>query len=71
MEIEVKKFLWDIFESINSTESFLGDTREFKIYMGNMMLRRAVERDFEIMGEAMSRIDKVNPENTISSKRQI
>jgi uncharacterized protein with HEPN domain len=39
--------------------------------MGNMMLRRAVERDFEIMGEAMSRIDKVNPEITISSKRQI
>ena len=71
MEIEVKKFLQDIFESINSIESFLGDTREFKIYMGNMMLRRAVERDFEIMGEAMSRIDKINPEITISSKRQI
>jgi uncharacterized protein with HEPN domain len=35
MEIEVKKFLFDIFESINSIESFLGDTREFKIYMEN------------------------------------
>ena len=35
------------------------------------MLRRAVEREFEIIGEAMSRIDKINPEITISSKRQI
>ncbi|MDY0343119.1 MAG: DUF86 domain-containing protein [Lentimicrobium sp.] len=52
-------------------ESFLGDTREFKIYMENKMLRRAVEREFEIIGEAMSRIDKFNPEITISSKRQI
>ncbi len=39
--------------------------------MENKMLRRAVEREFEIIGEAMSRIDKINPEITISSKRQI
>jgi uncharacterized protein with HEPN domain len=39
--------------------------------MENKMLRRAVEREFEIIGEAMSRIDKFNPEITISSKRQI
>lgn len=36
-----------------------------------MMLRRVFEREFEIMGEAMSRIDKINLEITISSKRQI
>ena len=71
MEIEVKKFLFDILESINSIESFLGDTREFKIYMENKMLRRVVEREFEIIGEAMSRIDKINPEIIISSKKQI
>lgn len=69
MEIEVKKFLFDIFESINSIESFLGDTREFKIYMENKMLRRALEREFEIIGEAMSRIDKISPKIIISSKR--
>lgn len=71
MELEVKKFLFDIMESINSIESFLGETREFKIYMKNKMLRRAIEREFEIIGEAMSRIDKINPEIIISSKRQI
>lgn len=71
MELEVKKFLFDILESINSIESFLGETREFKIYMKNKMLRRTVEREFEIIGEAMSRIGKINPEIIISSKRQI
>ena len=35
------------------------------------MLRRAVEREFEIIGEAMSRLGKINPEIIISSKRQI
>jgi len=35
------------------------------------MLRRAVEREFEIIGEAMSRIEKVDPTINISSKKQI
>ena len=34
-------------------------------------LRRAIEREFEIIGEAMSRIDKVDPKIKISSKHQI
>ena len=71
MELEVNKFLFDILESITSIESFLGEKREFKIYLGNKMLRRAVEREFEIIGEAMNRIDKIDPEIIISSKRQI
>lgn len=32
MELEIKKYLFDIHESIASIESFLGDTREFKSY---------------------------------------
>jgi len=35
------------------------------------MLRRAVEREFEIIGEAMNRIDKIDSEIIISSKKQI
>ena len=71
MELEVNKFLFDILESITSIESFLDEKREFKIYLDNKMLRRAVEREFEIIGEAMNRIDKIDPEIIISSKRQI
>jgi uncharacterized protein with HEPN domain len=71
MDNEIKKYLFDIKESIDSIENFLGDKRDFNIYMANKMLRRAVEREFEIIGEAMSRIKKLDSKIEISSKRQI
>ena len=43
MEIEMKKFLFDIKESIESIESYLGDEINFIEYQSNKMLRRAVE----------------------------
>ncbi|NLF42772.1 MAG: DUF86 domain-containing protein [Bacteroidales bacterium] len=71
MELEIKKFLYDIRESIDSIENYLGDKRDFKSYMSEKMLRRAVEREFEIIGEAMNKIEKIDPTIEISNKRQI
>lgn len=71
MEAEIKKFLFDIRESIDSIEKYLGDQRDYDKYLADKMLRRAVEREFEIIGEAMSRIEKIDPKINISSKRQI
>lgn len=71
MEIEIKKFLFDIFESITSIENYLGEKRDFNIYLNDKMLRRAIEREFEIIGEALNRIDKLEPTIKISSKKQI
>jgi uncharacterized protein with HEPN domain len=71
MDLEIKKYLFDIQESIDSIEKYLGDKRDFKVYVADKMLRRAVEREFEIMGEAMSRIEKLDSSLKISSKRQI
>ena len=50
MEIEIKKYLFDISESIESIEMYLGDKRDFNIYKADKMLRRAIEREFEIIG---------------------
>lgn len=47
---EIKKYLFDIQESIDSILKYLGDRRDFKDYLANKMLRRAVEREFEIIG---------------------
>ena len=71
MDNRIKKFLLDISESIESIEDYLGERRDFSIYMSNKMLRRAVEREFEIIGEAMNRIDNLDSKIEISSKKQI
>jgi uncharacterized protein with HEPN domain len=71
MQLEIKKYLFDIRESIESIEKYLGDKRDFNIYLADKMLRRAVEREFEIIGEAISRIEKLDSSIEISSKRQI
>ena len=71
MNDEVNKFLYDIHESICSIENYLGRELNFNLYMENKMLRRAIEREFEIIGEAMNRIDKLIPEIPISDKHHI
>lgn len=68
MDNEIKKHLFDIRESIDSIKKYLGDKRDFKVYMANKMLRRAVEREFEIIGEAMSRIKKLDSSIEISRR---
>ena len=60
MDHEIKKYLFDILESIDSIEKYLGDEPDFMKYAANKMLRRAIEREFEIIGEAMSRIEKLD-----------
>ena len=71
MENKINKYLFDIKESVDSIQSFIGNKRDFKVYMNDKMLRRAVEREFEIIGEAMSRLDKIDPELSISSKNKL
>lgn len=71
MDNEIKKYLFDIQESIDSIDKYLGDKLDFKIYLADKMLRRAIEREFEIIGEAMIRIEKLDSHIEISSKRQI
>ncbi|MFA5974195.1 MAG: HepT-like ribonuclease domain-containing protein [Lentimicrobiaceae bacterium] len=71
METEIKKYLFDINESIDSIEKYLGSKRDFNIYLADKMLRRAIEREFEIIGEAMSRIEKLDSTLNISAKKLI
>lgn len=43
----------------------------FSFYQEDLKTKRAVERNIEIIGEAMSRILKLEPEITISNSRKI
>ena len=71
MEIEIRKYLHDIKESIESINAYLGGNRNFSEYQNNKMLRRAVEREFEIIGEAMKMLTNLDENIPISSKQQI
>ena len=71
MKPEASKFLLDILGSIDSIYSFLGETNDYNVYLNDKMLRRAVEREFEIIGEAMNRLSKTDPDIQISSSQQI
>jgi uncharacterized protein with HEPN domain len=64
MDEEIKKYLFDIKTSIESIHEYLGDKKDFDWFCAQKVVRRAVEREFEIIGEALNRILKI--ENTIS-----
>lgn len=71
MQHSVEMYLLDISNSIDSINEYLGVERNFEIYESNKLLRRAVERELEIIGEAVNRILKINPEVDISDSRRI
>lgn len=71
MDNRIKKYLFDMLTSLNSIESYIGEVKDFNIYQKNKMLRRAVEREFEIIGEAMNKINKFDNSVPISSKERI
>lgn len=66
MQHSVEMYLLDISNSIDSINEYLGEERNFQNYESNKLLRRAVEREPEIIGEAVNRILKIDPEIDIS-----
>ena len=71
MELKIQKHLYDIITSINSIYEYLGENRDFNKYSENKLLRRAVERELEIIGEASNRILKLDSEFPINNARKI
>lgn len=71
MLLDIQKYLFDIQTSINSINEYLGDKRDFNNYLNNKLLRRGIERELEIIGEAASRILKLDPTIEISDARKI
>ncbi len=71
MKLEIKKCLFDIDTSIDSIFEYLGEKRNFIEYQKDKLLRRGIEREIEIIGEAMNRILKFDPDFKIENARQI
>lgn len=72
MDDLIKKHLQDILTAIQEIESFFGDKPKlFDDFYSNLCLRRAIERDIEIIGEAMNRISKTDRNIAITNSRKI
>ena len=71
MQRSCDMYLLDILNSIESIEEYLGEDRNFKKYESSKLLRRAVERELEIIGEATNRILKIDSTIDISNARRI
>lgn len=71
MKLEIQKYLFDIKTSIDSINEYLGDKRDFNHYQNNKLLRRGIERELEIIGEAANKILKFDSDIKIDNSRKI
>jgi uncharacterized protein with HEPN domain len=72
---DINKSLLDIREAIESIDGylseFLGEKRDFNLYRQKKFLRRSVERELEIIGEAAGRLLLADPDIRIDNARKI
>ena len=72
MDNDIKAWLFDILTAIMEIESFFIDSpKEFVKYQADIRTKRAVERNIEIIGEAMSRILNRDQTIEITNSRKI
>lgn len=72
MDERIKKYLEDILIAISEiemAEERFG--RQYEIFEKDIIFRKFVERNIEILGEAMNRILKIDSDIVISSSRKI
>ena len=56
---DIKKYLFDVLTAAQSIEQYTADL-DFADFAANDMIQAAVERKFEIIGEALSRIRRLD-----------
>ena len=72
MNEKVLKCLYDVKLAIEEIDSyFIGKEKRFDLYSKDTILKRAIERDLEIIGEAINRILLLQPDFPIQNARKI
>jgi uncharacterized protein with HEPN domain len=66
-----KKYLSDIIRAIELIEQFSASTTSFKEYLSDLKTQSAIERQLSILGEAVNKFDKLQPELTLENARKI
>lgn len=79
MDNEIRAWLYDVLQSINEIDSYYDKKpRVYEDYVADIKTKRAIERNLEIIGEAVNRIFKKdrnfnlnNAENIIGTRNRI
>ena len=72
MDSEIKTWLFDILQSITEIEGyFIDKPKRFEEYLNDIKTKRAIERDIEIIGEAINRIIKKDINLKIENAQKI
>ena len=71
MDNRIKQYLFDIEQSMIDIENYMSAIDSFEQYKMNKLIRRAVERELGIIGEAMNRIIKISPSINIPKAKEI
>ena len=71
MEKEIKVWLSDIKQAISEIDQFLPERKIFQNFQKDLKSKRAIERNIEIIGEAVNRILIQNPAIKITNSRKI
>jgi uncharacterized protein with HEPN domain len=71
MNSETRSALHDVLQCIADIDEFIGQGRDFKVYLADKMLKAAVERKIEVIGEAINRCTSLWPEIPITQRRKI
>ncbi len=72
MDRKQRKYLSDILSSIMEIESFMVDRpKEYATFCNDTLFRRGIERNIEIMGEAMNQLLKISPDIQITAARKV
>ena len=59
MRRDPRAYLFDVLQAADAISAFLSD-RDYKAFVGDDLLRSAVERKFEIIGEALNQLGKLD-----------
>ncbi len=72
MNEKVLKYLYDIKLAIDEIESFFSSRpKRYEQYLDDIILKRAIERNLEIIGEAINRILMEDPKFPLKNAKKI
>ena len=72
MDERVKKYLEDILTAIWQIQITTEEKgKQYNVFLNDFVFRKFVERNIEIIGEAMNRILKIQPDINITAARKV